>query len=216
MEIEIRIQEHLSSEIEMGHAISFSGISEKRFVEYGAISATANLNGFVPLTSILRHYKINEQSIAQEVKIANKFNVVRTFKNSQNSPMLILVPQTHGSLKNIEYYISRLIEVCNFHNVKELHFTHYGFVNGVFRYEEIKAILNVLLNPISFIKLEKIIWELDARCVNPFEEVYRNVANKVFRLRKKMPQKYKANNFIEVKSDEFSGVNFSVFQIKSE
>ena len=37
------------------------------------------------------------------------------------------------------------IEVCNFHNVKELHFTHYGFVNGVFRYEEIKAILNVLL-----------------------------------------------------------------------
>lgn len=167
MKIVLRVHENAKEEIQLGHKLSFT--SENNIT---ALSATANLNGLTPLAAILRYFRISKKGIINQVVSSNVNGHVKFI---DTFPKLILIPPTRGvSGRNqaIEYYLVEALKVCNMHNINDLHFTHFGFMNDEFKEEEICRILKILLNPLIFTTLEKLYWEIDARYLDQMLAIY--------------------------------------------
>ena len=161
-----------SYEVEMGQKIWFKVPDVPP--ETLALSVTANLKGFVPLTAILENYGIDRADLEGLVEGVNASVSVQLYNGIKNGPMLILVPQTkHGLPKHItiENLVGSVIDFCKGRGVKALHFTHYGFVNGKLNVEEIEKILNCFFNSSSAGYLEKLIWDIDARAAAQFRQL---------------------------------------------
>jgi hypothetical protein len=198
MEHIVRIQKHTDHEITLGHKVSYTHYEGgEKFANY-AISITANIRGFVPLSAVLRHFDIPRHKVEDLVDLVNKEKVIRSFKYSYRHPTIILVPRTHGTQREegkVEYYISEILSFCNYMNMQQLQFMHYSFINGKLQTEELRRILKVLLNPLVNIKLKRFVWEIDSRAEKQFMSIYNQVANNLFRLKEKEPKKIFAPEF---------------------
>jgi hypothetical protein len=178
--------------------VSFSYYQGGEKFANNAISVTANLRGFVPLSAVLRYFDIPKHEVENLVDLVNKEKVIRSFKYSYRHPTIILVPRTHGHIgeeSKIEYYITEILSFCNYMNIQQLQFIHYSFVNGTLKTEELRRILKVMLNPLVNIKLKKFVWEIDLRAEKQFMSIYNQVANNLFRLKEKEPAKILAPEF---------------------
>jgi hypothetical protein len=183
MKFIFRVHTHTQIEIDAWKKIGFTSIKENNFLEYGVISATANLNGFTPLNAILGAIGIRSEKFKEVVDALNA--VDKIYHYTHTKPNLIFVPLAKGessSRSGSEYYTTEIISICNLYKYKYLHFTHFGFINGIFQSNEISKILKIFLNPLVNIKLETIYFEIDSRHLENLKSLFNDIANRIFRL----------------------------------
>ena len=170
MKIILRSHTNTAEEIQLGHKLGFTSI---KGIE--VISATANLNGFTPLSAVLRYLRIDKKLLMKDV---HDSNINGRVKIINDYPNLILCPPTRansGRNRSIEHYTIKTLQICNAENFKTLHFTHYGFINGVFQQYEIDRILSILLNPLIYTVLDTLYWEIDSRYLDQMEKSFRDI-----------------------------------------
>ena len=155
MEILFRPIQHDPMEIIMGQAIWFSPING-----IDGISATANTEGFTPLTSIANAYDWDRNLInqaSQECNSKKEIAIVRQVK-----PTLFLVPKTKGN-SNTEFLIEDLIYANNEMRIENLHFTHYGFIQNKLPKNELEIIIQYLRRLSLKRSIKKIMIDVDKR-----------------------------------------------------
>jgi hypothetical protein len=155
IEIIFRPVTHNPMEIQMGQAIWFTPING-----IDGISSTANFEGFKPLSSISSAYDWDGAIVQEASKKSNLKNEIAIVK--QVKPTLFLVPKTKGN-SNTEFLIKDLALAINEMKIKNLHFTHYGFIQKKFPKNEFQTIVQFLHKPLFDISLEKIIIDIDSR-----------------------------------------------------
>jgi len=167
MEILFRPIQHDPMEIIMGQAIWFSPING-----IDGISATANTEGFTPLTSIANAYDWDRNLINQASQQCNLKQEIAIVK--QVMPMLFLVPKTKGD-SNTEFLIEDLIHALNEMRIENLHFTHYSFIQNKLPKNEINQIFQTFEKNIQN-SLKKLIWDIDIRHKESFIKL--NISSK--------------------------------------
>ncbi len=164
VKIVFRPIQHDPMEIIMGQAIWFKPIGG-----VNAISATANTNGFTPLTSIIRAYDWDKEIIEGATNECNLKGEVAIINHLQ--PKLLLVPKTRGQ-SNTLFYITDLLHACAHLKVSTLHFTHYGFIQNRLPSSEIEEILKVMQSPANEVVVKNVIWDIDVRQDKNLEYLY--------------------------------------------
>jgi hypothetical protein len=154
MEMLFRPIQHDPIEIIMGQAIWFSPING-----IDGISATANTEGFTPLTSIANSYEWDGNLIRKATHECNAKAQIAIVK--QVKPTLLLVPKTKGN-SDTEFLIQDLISAINEIKIENLHFTHYSFIQNKLPKNEIKQIFQTFEKNIQN-SLKKVIWDIDRR-----------------------------------------------------
>ncbi len=154
METHIRPIAHTPDEISMGHASWHYPVPS-----CDAISATANCNGFTPLTAIERRYGWDRESLSRAVTACNNKGEVCIL---DLSPKLFLVPATKG-YGNAPFLINDLIAAIRAAQVRNLHFTHFGFIQGHLPRAEVSAVLNGLFSDANVRQLNRLVIDIDAR-----------------------------------------------------
>lgn len=143
----------------MGHALWHYPVSG-----CDAVSATANANGFTPLTAIDRELGWNRDVV---VNAANACNSKQEVCVVSLSPVLFLVPATKGKGDAL-FLISDLVAATRVVNVKALHMTHFGFIQGNIPMPEIFTVLQYLLNNSCTLGLNRIVFDIDSRIQSSF------------------------------------------------
>lgn len=173
MHLTFRVQKNTDGEIQLGHKLSFTvadGVD--------AISITANANGFTPFRAAFRELYLDYKEFENEIIECKKENKVIQLNVSSAYPTLIIVPPTRGQTSKYhtyEYYMIRILEICNFNKAKNLHFTHYGFLNGGFYINEVLSVMKTLLHPLAFTTLENVYFEIDDRHYQEFVSIFNHV-----------------------------------------
>lgn len=203
MKIIIRSHENTEQEIQLGQKIGFTSI---KGIE--AISATANLNGLTPLSAIVDYFKFDKRELRKKVeKSSGRVDFIDTW------PRLLLVPKTKltsGRNTRVEAYAVNILKLCNHNDLKELHFTHYGFINGDFQYDEIYRILSIFINPLVYTTLETLYWEIDSRYTKKLFDMYNTVDENFNGARSSMPSHLIAPEIIY--SDYINNTNKNYWQ----
>ena len=125
-----------------------------------AISATANANGYTLLNAYARAFDWDLKLIEAAANDCNSRGQVAVLKQLQ--PTLLLVPKTKAD-KSVYEITKDLVDAVNELGLSELHFTHYGFIQGKMPKNEITEILNYLLNPKLATTLKTVYWAIDTR-----------------------------------------------------
>ena len=211
MKIIFRAHNNTPEEIELGHKIGFTTIKG-----IDAISLTANLNGFSPATAVLRHLRYDKdqfQQIADDCRTNGSVTICGFL------PKLIFVPPTRGYTgrnKAMEFYITKTLQICNAENFKSLHFSHFGFINGVLQKVDIHRIFNVVLNPLIFTTLEVFYFEVDSRYLDEILQIYFYVNKLSYKNRSAQPEVIHAPEFEYVDHMQNSdGTLWKQFRLKS-
>lgn len=167
MKIEFRSISHDPMEIIMGQAIWFTPING-----VDGISATANTEGFTPLTSIANAYDWDRNLInqaSQECNSKQEIAIVRQVK-----PTLFLVPKTKG-YSDTEFLIKDLIYAIAEMQIRNLHFTHYGFIQNKLPEAELKNIFNALNTSTTKSTIKKVTLDVDTRFICEFENLFNSL-----------------------------------------
>ena len=190
MKFIIKTHKNTDDEIAMGHKLGFATLRD-----VDAISLSANDNGFTTLTAALRSLRLPSDYLREQVSNCQGGNNVvyagTVLDPWYNKKHILLVPATRGatSKKNsYEHYMVELIRLCNFKGIKCLHFGHYSFVNSGFQHSEVHRILSVLLNPLIYTTLDKVYFEVDARCLKDLLQVYKYVNDAIYKNGGKDPE----------------------------
>lgn len=151
----------------MGQAIWFTPIND-----VDGISATANTEGFTPLTSITNAYDWDRNLInhaSQECNLKNEIAIVRQIK-----PTLFLVPKTKGN-SDTEFLIKDLIHAINEMQIENLHFTHYGFIQNKLPEDELRNIFKVLNGSTTKSTIKEVTLDIDTRVIRDFEHIFNSL-----------------------------------------
>lgn len=154
MDLRFRPVSHTNDEIEMGHATWHYPVAE-----CDAVSATANTNGFTPLTAIVRTLGLDREVIGQAAQKCNKKQEVCVVGTQ---PTLFLVPATKG-IGNADFLIKDLIEATKIAEAKSLHMTHFGFMQSILPCSEVSSVLHYLFANSRSIHLSKLVIDIDHR-----------------------------------------------------
>ena len=146
---------HTYDEIVMGHKIWFP-----ESIESDTISATANSDGFTPLTAIVRNYDWNKELVEAASTQCNSRGQIAIVKEVK--PTLLLVPSTKGN-GNTEFLITDLVKAANAVTADVLNFTHFGFVQNKLPVNEIESILKVMLDKNLTTTVRVVVWDIDFR-----------------------------------------------------
>ncbi len=145
------------TEVEMGQYLFFY---DQFINECDAISVSANPSGFTPLntiTGVLGWDRDIINKFAAEVNTRNEVGI-----NNRVSPKLLLVPHVMNSTPQLRL-AEDLFQACNAIKAKTLRFTHYGLILGSFPEEQLKSIMQYIINHEDELTLEKIYWDIDER-----------------------------------------------------
>ena len=141
-------------EIDMGHCIwgyTVPGID--------CVSATANCNGFTPLTSLMREYPWNPSLIIEACKRCNE-NDFPVFLGDL-WPRLLLVPRTKGGSHKA---LTNAFAAClRSGNCRYVHFSHYGFLQSNLSLAEFDEILSALETTDGLTESLTLIVDMDMR-----------------------------------------------------
>ena len=146
---------HTYDEVVMGHKIWFP-----ESIESDVISATANSEGFTPLTAIARKYDWDRQLVEAASAQCNSRGQIAIVKEVK--PTLLLVPSTKGN-GNTEFLIKDLIKAANAVSADVLNFTHFGFVQNKLPVKEVESILNFMIDKSLVSSVRVVVWDIDFR-----------------------------------------------------
>ena len=155
-------------EIEMGMRYRFQRVNDT--IQYEAISATSNPDGFTPLTAIAESHRWDARLITNASDECNRRKETCIINTVQ--PPLLLVPRTRG-ITNSHTLIKDLLNGCLAIGVKTLRFTHYSFIQNRLPENEVLIILNHFFDTNAALKT--IYWDIDARCIDQMSALYLQV-----------------------------------------
>lgn len=164
MEIIFREMPHTYDEVVMGHKLWFP-----ESIESDVISATANIDGFTPLTAISRKYGWRNDLLTAASAQCNIRNEIAVIK--ELTPTLLLVPSTKGK-GDTDFLIKDLIKAANVVKADVLNFTHFGFIQNKLPIYEIQSILDVLFDENFKSSIRVIIWDIDFRFKNEMKQMW--------------------------------------------
>jgi hypothetical protein len=165
MEIIFRQMPHTYDEVVMGHKIWFP-----ESIESDVISATANSEGFTPLTAIARKYDWDRQLVEAASAQCNSRGQIAIVKEVK--PTLLLVPSTKGN-GNTEFLIKDLIKAANAVSADVLNFTHFGFVQNKLPAKEVDSILNFMMDKSLVSSMRVVVWDIDFRFKNEMVNLWK-------------------------------------------
>lgn len=165
MEIIFRQMPHTYDEVVMGHKIWFP-----ESIESDVISATANSEGFTPLTAIARKYDWDRQLVEAASAQCNSRGQIAIVKEVK--PTLLLVPSTKGN-GNTEFLIKDLIKAANAVSADVLNFTHFGFVQNKLPDKEVESILNFMMDKSLVSSVRVVVWDIDFRFKNEMVNLWK-------------------------------------------
>ena len=171
MKFIFRVHVHTEGEIQMGHKLGFSGLQG-----VDAVSATANHDGFTPLTAAARIYGWDRDLITRASQQCNDRKEVAIVH--QVTPTLLLVPKVTGKTSykyTVEGCAIDLLMAAKHLKIKSLHFTHFGFMQSHKVAEDFRKVLEIFLNPLNDMPLEEVIWEIDYRGLRELQSAYHSV-----------------------------------------
>jgi hypothetical protein len=171
MKIIFRVHVHTEAEIQVGHKLGFSGLQG-----VDAVSATANAEGFTPLTAAARIYGWDRDLITRASQQCNERKEVAIVH--QVTPTLLLVPKVTGRTSykyTVEGCAIDLLMAAKHLKIKSLHFTHFGFMQSHKVADDFRKVLEIILNPLSDLPLEELIWEIDYRGLRALQSAYQTV-----------------------------------------
>ena len=171
MKFIFRVHVHTEGEIQMGHKLGFSGLQG-----VDAVSATANHDGFTPLTAAARIYGWDRDLITRASQQCNDRKEVAIVH--QVTPTLLLVPKVTGKTSykyTVEGCAIDLLMAAKHLKIKSLHFTHFGFMQSHKVAEDFRKVLEIFLNPLNDMPLEEVIWEIDYRGLRELQSAYHAV-----------------------------------------
>ena len=171
MKIIFRAHVHTEAEIQVGHKLGFSGLQG-----VDAVSATANAEGFTPLTAAARIYGWDRDLITRASQQCNERKEVAIVH--QVTPTLLLVPKVTGRTSykyTVEGCAIDLLMAAKHLKIKSLHFTHFGFMQSHKVADDFRKVLEIILNPLSDLPLEELIWEIDYRGLRALQSAYQTV-----------------------------------------
>jgi hypothetical protein len=171
MKIIFRVHVHTEAEIQVGHKLGFSGLQG-----VDAVSATANAEGFTPLTAAARIYGWDRDLITRASQQCNERKEVAIVH--QVTPTLLLVPKVTGRTSykyTVEGCAIDLLMAAKHLKIKSLHFTHFGFMQSHKVADDFRMVLEIILNPLSDLPLEELIWEIDYRGLRALQSAYQSV-----------------------------------------
>ena len=164
MEIIFREMPHTYDEVVMGHKLWFP-----ESIESDVISATANIDGFTPLTAISRKYGWRNDLLTAASAQCNIRNEIAVIK--ELTPTLLLVPSTKGK-GDTDFLIKDLIKAANVVKADVLNFTHFGFIQNKLPIYEIQSILDVLFDENFKSSIRVIIWDIDFRFKKEMKQMW--------------------------------------------
>jgi len=164
MEIIFREMPHTYDEVVMGHKLWFP-----ESIESDVISATANIDGFTPLTAISRRYGWRNDLLTAASAQCNIRNEIAVIK--ELTPTLLLVPSTKGK-GDTDFLIKDLIKAANAVKADVLNFTHFGFIQNKLPIDEIQSILDVLFDENFKSSIRVIIWDIDFRFKKEMKQMW--------------------------------------------
>ena len=164
MEIIFREMPHTYDEVVMGHKLWFP-----ESIESDVISATANIDGFTPLTAISRKYGWRNDLLTAASAQCNIRNEIAVIK--ELTPTLLLVPSTKGK-GDTDFLIKDLIKSANAVKADVLNFTHFGFIQNKLPIYEIQSILDVLFDKNFKSSIRVIIWDIDFRFKKEMKQMW--------------------------------------------
>jgi hypothetical protein len=164
MEIIFREMPHTYDEVVMGHKLWFP-----ESIESDVISATANIDGFTPLTAISRKYGWRNDLLTAASTQCNIRNEIAVIK--ELTPTLLLVPSTKGK-GDTDFLIKDLIKAANAVKADVLNFTHFGFIQNKLPIHEIQSILDVLFDENFKSSIHVIIWDIDFRFKKEMKQMW--------------------------------------------
>ena len=156
---------HTYDEVVMGHKIWFP-----ESIESDVISATANSEGFTPLTAIARKYDWDRQLVEAASAQCNSRGQIAIVKEVK--PTLLLVPSTKGN-GNTEFLIKDLIKAANAVSADVLNFTHFGFVQNKLPVKEVESILNFMMDKSLVSSVRVVVWDIDFRFKNEMVNLWK-------------------------------------------
>jgi hypothetical protein len=171
MKIIFRVHVHTEAEIQVGHKLGFSGLQG-----VDAVSATANAEGFTPLTAAARIYGWDRDLITRASQQCIERKEVAIVH--QVTPTLLLVPKVTGRTSykyTVEGCAIDLLMAAKHLKIKSLHFTHFGFMQSHKVADDFRKVLEIILNPLSDLPLEELIWEIDYRGLRALQSAYHSV-----------------------------------------
>jgi hypothetical protein len=148
----------------MGHKLWFP-----ESIESDVISATANIDGFTPLTAISRKYGWRNDLLTAASAQCNIRNEIAVIK--ELTPTLLLVPSTKGK-GDTDFLIKDLIKATNAVKADVLNFTHFGFIQNKLPIYEIQSILDVLFDENFKSSIRVIIWDIDFRFKKEMKQMW--------------------------------------------
>jgi hypothetical protein len=164
MEIIFREMPHTYDEVVMGHKLWFP-----ESIESDVISATANIDGFTPLTAISRKYGWRNDLLTAASAQCNIRNEIAVIK--ELTPTLLLVPSTKGKGDTV-FLIKDLIKAANAVKADVLNFTHFGFIQNKLPIHEIQSILDILFDENFKSSIRVIIWDIDFRFKKEMKQMW--------------------------------------------
>jgi hypothetical protein len=174
MKIVFRVHVHTEDEIQIGHKLGFTGLEG-----VDAVSATANPEGFTPLTAAARIYGWDRDVITRASEQCNARREVAIV--DQVTPTLLLVPKVTRKTSyelTVEGCAIDLLMAAKHLKIKSLHFTHFGFMQSHKVAQDFRKILEIFLNPLSDLPLEQMIWEIDYRGLRLLKDTYHAVRSR--------------------------------------
>lgn len=161
------------TEVQMGQYLYFY---DQFMDECDAISVSANPSGFTPLStisSVLGWDWDMVNKFAAEVNERNEVGVSRCLSHK-----LLLVPHVLNNLP--QYRLAEdLFKACNAIKANTLRFTHYGLILGAFPREQIKSIMEYIIDNEDSLSIEKIYWDIDERFEQEVATLWNELRNLV-------------------------------------
>jgi len=154
IEIQFRPISRQWEEVQMGHCVWGYGVPGT-----DCVSATASEDGFTPLNSVAIVYRWNSDLVKRGSRTCNTSGKVEFVPNT--FPKLLLVPQTHGKV-NFELALS-FVQAIVAEQVRYLHMSHFGFIQGRFPSEELDAILSAFDRVELPTTLQRVTIDVDSR-----------------------------------------------------
>ena len=157
MEVLIRPIRHSSDEYAMGHCIYWPSAGTD------AISCTLNLNGFTPMTAVLRELGLDSRNfLAEALGGEHVDNGLKVVVHGREKPLVVTATKTErwDSAPNVT---AEILNAADAAQCESLCMTHFAFILGKFPEEAFTQCMQQLEQAKNTNNLQKTVVDVDSR-----------------------------------------------------
>lgn len=172
MEILIRPISHHYSEYEMGHCYSWPPVGTD------AISCTYNMDGFTPMTTVIRALGLDETHFKHsEIVKAHTSRGFRVISHGDEKPLVITTTKTER-WDSEPSATRQIIEAADAERCESLCMTHFAFIPGKFPEKPFAQCIQQIEFAEHFTNLQKVVLDVDSRHFESAQAVQKKELNR--------------------------------------